>query len=180
MDGEQHVQNVPLGPVDRRHAVRRHMGRRLGRTLRFHLPLVLGGIGVLLAGVGAWLSLAPTPVAVSRDAGAYTIGDVRLPARGEGTYAGPEGAIVIREDGGTVRAAASTTLDGHHMTGRCVWTRGADRERCTFTLERRSLSAIDTRTATGWHRRYGDGETVELRTEGPVPIPVPFAVGLRT
>lgn len=174
-------QNVPLGPVDRRHAMRRRLPSSIRRSIRLHLPLVLGGVGVALAGAGAWLSLSPTAVVVTQGSDAYAIGDVRLPAvAGEtGTYVGPEGALVIRPDGATVRAAASTALDGRHMAGRCVWRRGAATESCTFTLERRTITATDTRTASGWHRRYGDGETVDLQTNGDRVVLVPFAVGLR-
>src|SRR5207253_1159438 len=37
--------------------------------------------------------------------------------------------------------------------------------------------AVDTRTATGWHRRYDDGQTVEIDFPGKTAVPVPFAVG---
>lgn len=175
-------QNLPLGPVDGRHAVRRRLPAHVRRSLRLHLPLVLGVVGLALAGAGAWLGVSPTSVAVSQDADAYVVDGVRLPAAegAPGTYAGPGGAMVVREDGGVVRAAASTALDGRHMTGRCVWRRGAPEETCTFTLEQRSLAATDVRTAWGWRRQYDDGEAVDLETSGGGTVLVPFAVGLRT
>lgn len=176
MDVEQ---NVPLGPVDRRHAFRRRARQRLGRTLRFHLPLVLGALGLGLAAVGLWLSISPGQVSVSEDASAYTIGDARLPATGDDAYAGPEGAVVVRREGRTVRAAASTTLNGRHMTGRCVWQRDENHESCQFNVEGRAVAATDTRTPTGWHRRYDDGEDVDIHVLSGGPVPVPFAVGLR-
>lgn len=164
-------QNVPLGPLDSPHAVRRR--RRRVRLPEAHLTLV--GIGLVLAGLGVWISAAPPAVTVRRTAGSYRIGGATLVARGHGTYAGSGGVIVFEEKGGVVRAAASSTLNGQSMVGLCTWARGSREESCRFRLGGRRLTAEDALTSSGWDRRYGGGSEVVLDTGG-APIPVPFAI----
>jgi hypothetical protein len=171
-------QNVPLGPLDSRHAVRRHGRRRLRAPFSLRMPVLLVVAGLALAAAGVWLSVSPPQVEVSESASAYTIGRVRLGAEGAGTYAGPAGALVLRADGDTERAGASTTLNGRHMIGLCAWGRGAGWESCLFTLGDRTLTATDTRTPSGWHRRYDGGAQVDLIVRGGGAVLVPFAVGL--
>jgi hypothetical protein len=176
-------QNIPLGPLDRTHAVRRHWRRRLRRQVPAGLDpsLLLAAVGMALAGVGLWLTGAPPPVAVSMDAAAYTVGGARLEARSAGVYESSEGALVVRAQPGETRAAASATFNGAPMTGVCSWAGGAREERCVFKMGDRTLEAVDRRTASGWHRRYQDGREVDVQVRGggpvPVPVPVPFPVG---
>jgi hypothetical protein len=172
-------QNIPLGPVDRTHAVRRHWRRRLRRQVPAGLdpPLLLAAAGMALAGLGLWLSGAPPPVAVSMDAAAYTVGGARLEARSAGVYASSQGALVVRAQAGETRAAASATFNGEPMTGVCSWSSGAPQERCLFRRGGRTLEAVDQRTPAGWHRRYQDGREVDLQVRGGGTVPVPFPVG---
>lgn len=123
------------------------------------------------------LAGAPQPVQVDLTAAGYVIAGHRLPATSPGVYEGSGAALVILEGGGRTRAAASTSLNGEHMTGRCTRVDGARTESCQFRLGSRRLEAIDMATSAGWHRRYDDGRTVEIRTSGARAVPVPFAVG---
>lgn len=164
-------QNVPLGPLDSPHAVRRR--HRSVRLPEAHLSLV--GIGLALAGLGVWVSAAPPSVTVARTAHAYRIGTSILTARGQNTYVGPAGVVVFDEQGGAVRAAASSTVNGVPMVGVCTWRVGSRRELCRFRLGSRRLTAVDALTASGWDRRYSGGASVHLDTGGS-PIPVPFTV----
>jgi hypothetical protein len=110
-------------------------------------------------------------------AAGYEIGGNRLLSRGPGIYEGPGGVLVVASSPGSSRAAASTTLNGTHMTGRCTLPPPGNRESCQFDLGGQRLAAVDTRTASGWHRRYDDGQTVEIDFPGRAAVPVPFAVG---
>lgn len=164
-------QNVPLGPLDSPHAVRRrHRRLRLPET---HLTLI--GTGLVLAGLGVWVSAAPPALTVRRTPAAYRIGSTALAASAPGTYSGPGGVIVFDNEGDVVRAAASSTLNGVAMVGMCSWTKGAREEHCRFRLGNRHLTAVDVLTASGWDRRYGDGASVLFETGGAA-VPVPFAV----
>jgi hypothetical protein len=127
-------QNIPLGPVDRRQALRRHWRRRR-RSPRPRFvdgSLLLGLAGMLLAAGGFWLSTLAPRVEVGMDAHAYTIGGARLPAAGKGVYAGGDGVVVVDENGASFAAAASATLNGAHMVGRCTGRSQPAREQCSF------------------------------------------------
>jgi hypothetical protein len=164
-------QNVPLGPLDSPHAVRR---RRLRpRPPEAHLTLI--GIGLALAGLGVWISASPPSITVRRTQSSYRIGGSTLWARGQGTYIGAGGVLVFEDEGEVVRAAASSTLNGAPMVGLCTWTRGSRQERCQFRLGGLRLTAVDSLTASGWDRRYDSGSEVVLETGGAA-VPVPFAV----
>lgn len=126
-----------------------------------------------LAGAGLWLTGSPPPVEVSMDAGGYTVGGARLEAQGGGAYQSAHGAMVVR---GT-RSAASTALGDEHVTGVCDLDAGSGSEHCRFTVGGRPLEASDRRTKAGWHRRYSDGQEVDVTVEGRGPVPVPFPVG---
>lgn len=170
-------QRIPLG-VDRSpHAVRRL--RRLHR-LRPPLgwPVWAAGIALASALVGVWLQSASPAIEVGLDGRGYRISGQLLEDRGGGEYQGASGAaLVIQRGSGRLLAAASTNLNGQHMTGRCVEIPGADHEDCAFTIGGGSVDARDTRTASGWHRRYSDGRTLDIRIVGDRDTPVPFAVG---
>jgi hypothetical protein len=130
-------------------------------------------VGLAAAATGGLLGATPAIPTVGMDAGAYRVGDVALPARGGGVYAGPEGAVVIQ---GQV-AAASTRLRGVTALGSCRLAADGRSERCTFVLGGRRLTAEDRLDGGGWDRRYGDGETVRITLSGGRPAPVPIALG---
>ncbi|MFZ0218051.1 MAG: hypothetical protein WAM30_19125 [Candidatus Dormiibacterota bacterium] len=171
-------QNIPLGPVDRRQALRRHWLRRR-RSPRPPLvdgSLLLGLAGMLLAAGGFWLSTLAPHVEVGMDAHAYTIDGARLPAAGQGVYAGGDGVVVVDENGASFAAAASATLNGAHMVGRCTGRSQPAGEQCSFRLGTRQLRATDTWSGGGWSRRYDDGRRVDLLVAQRRPVPVPIAI----
>lgn len=155
----------------------RRLGRAFRRGLAHRWRSLLGIAGVAAAVAGAWLGSSPAPVGAGLDAGGYHIGSSTLPSRGEGVYAGGEGAVVIRPEGDRTRAAASTRIDGIPMTGVCETDPGGRGERCGFELGGRSLGATDRLREGGWDRRYDDGVTVRVPLTGRRPAPVPFALG---
>jgi hypothetical protein len=171
------TQNLPIGSATSPHAVRlrRRLPRAPGWATRWHALLALAGVGAAL--LGALFALSPPSVGVSMSDDRYEIAGNRLSASGPGVYEGPGGVLVVAAAGGTTRAAASTTLNGVHMAGRCTLAPGGDHETCDFTLGGQALTAVDTRTADGWHRRYDDGRAVDIVFSGRTPVPVPFAVG---
>jgi hypothetical protein len=111
------------------------------------------------------------------DPGGYRVGDVSLPARGGGVYAGPAGAVVIAPGPGGTRAAASTRLHGLPMRGACELAPNRRSERCTFDLGGRTVTAVDVLRHGGWDRRYQDGQLVRIDLEGGRPVPAPIAIG---
>lgn len=172
-------QNVPLGPVDRRHATRRHWlrRRRPQRPRLFDTTLLSGLLGLLLATGGVYLATLVPRVEVSVTPRAYAIDGIRLPARGGGVYQGSAGVVVLRDRGGALSAAASATTAGRPMTARCDGM-AAGRERCTFQIGPRSIHAVDAWRAGSWSRTYDDGRRVTLavRQGRPVPVPIPVDV----
>lgn len=169
-------QNVPLGPVDRRHATRRHWlrRRRPQRPGLFDTTLLSGLLGLLLAAAGVYLGTLTPRVQVSVTPAAYSIDGVTLPARGSGVYQGRDGVVVLRDQGGALSGAASATTAGEPMLARCQGVT-AGQERCTFRLGSRTLHAVDTWRSGSWSRAYDDGRRVILtvRQGRPVPVPVP-------
>lgn len=169
-------QNVPLGPVDRRHATRRHWLRRHRprRPGLFDATLLTGLLGLLLAAGGVYLGALTPRVEVSVTATAYTVGGVTLAARGGGVYQGDAGVVVLRDQAGALRGAASATTAGEPMIGRCEGA-AAGTEQCSFRVGSRSFHAVDTWHAGSWSRAYDDGKHVMLavRQGRPVPVPVP-------
>ena len=63
------------------------------------------------------------------------------------------------------------------MIGECAYVERADHESCLFTVGDTTVTATDTRSEGGWHRRYGDGQEVNLEVAGRAVVPVPFALG---
>jgi len=171
------TQNLPIGAVTSPHAVRlRRAPSAWLPRVRLHVVLMLAGVAA--AAAGAIVSAAPGPVAVRATPDAYEIGGARLTATAPGVYEGPGGAaVVLRRVGGATRAGASASLDGVHTTGTCVLADGARTESCEFTLDDRPLTAVDTWTGGGWHRRYDDGRTADIAVAGGAPVPVPLPVG---
>jgi hypothetical protein len=168
-------QRLPL-PIGSPHPVRRWRrawNARLATRGRTALALV----GVAAAGTGAYLGAVPQSVAVGLDSTGYHVGSTTYAARGGGVYAGPAGAVVIDDAGGTTRAGASTHLDGAMMLGACMLPPGAATERCAFQLGGRALASTDRLSDGGWDRRYDDGPTVRIPLDGGRPLPVPFALG---
>jgi hypothetical protein len=171
------TQNLPIGAVTSPHAV------RLRRTptawlprVRLHVVLMLAGVAAAVA--GAVVSTEPGPVTVRVSPSAYEIGGTRLDATAPGVFQGSGGAaVVLVRSGDVTRAGASASLGGAHTTGRCTLADGARTETCAFTLDGRPLDAVDTWTGGGWHRRYDDGRTVDIRVTGGQPVPVPLPVG---
>lgn len=169
------IQNLPTGPLTGLETVRvRRKPRRRSGVGWLTIPAMLG---VLAAGTGALLAGTAEQVDVSAGTAAYEVAGHRLAATGPGVYEGSGAAVVIVRGAGVTRAAASTDLNGVHMTGRCLLAEGAVSESCVFSLGGRQLTAVDKETRAGWHRRYADGRTVEIRTIGTRPVPVPFALG---
>lgn len=169
-------QNVPLGPIDRLQATRRHWlrRRRPQRPRIFDATLLSGLVGVLLAAGGLYLGAVTPRVEVSVTDRAYTIDGVSLAARGGGVYQGTAGVVVLRYQGETLEGAASATSAGEPMTAHCAGVmRGT--ERCTFQIGPRTLHAIDRWRGGSWSRVYDNGKRVELpiRQGRPVPVPVP-------
>lgn len=169
-------QNVPLGPVDRHQATRRHWLRRPRpqRPRLFDTTLLSGLLGLLLAAGGVYLGALTPRVEVSVTQNAYTIDGVRLAARGGGVYQGSAGVVVVRDQGRTLSGAASATTAGEPMVARCLGLVG-NYERCIFQVGPRTLHALDTWRAGSWSRVYDNGKRVTLtvREGGPVPVPVP-------
>lgn len=169
-------QNVPLGPVDRRRATRRHWLRRPARPRRRLLDgtLLLALSGVLLAAGGVWLATLTPRVDVSVTARAYRVDGVTLPARGGGVYRGGAGVIILRDSGRRLDGAASATTAGAPMTADCQGVAGRS-ERCTFRIGTHTLHAVDTWQGGAWTRVYDGGRRVRLEmVRGrPVPVPVP-------
>ena len=164
------LQRLPL-PVGSPHPIRRPLRTpwswaRLGRT-------AVTLTGLVAAAAGAVLGATPPTVTVGLDGGAYRVGDVTLPARGQGVYAGPEGAVVVRPP----LAAGSTRLRGVPALGSCRLDADGRGERCTFQLGGRALTAEDRLDRGGWDRRYGDGATTRIPLEGGRPAPVPIPLG---
>lgn len=167
-------QRLPL-PVGSPHAVRRPRrvfrgGRSLERTL-----LTLAGLGAAIA--GAALTALPPTVAVGLDRSGYRIGDVLLEGRGEGVYSSPEAALVLAEQGDSVRAGASTHLGGEPMVGGCRTAPDGRSEHCWFQVGDRTLAADDRLQDGAWQRRYDDGREVRIQLREGRPLPVPFLVG---
>jgi len=170
-------QNVPLGPVDRRQATRRHWlrRRRPQRPRLLDRALLLGLLGVLLAAGGLLLTTLTPRVEVSVTPSAYRVGGVTLPARGGGVYQGSAGVVVLRDQGATLAGAASATTRGAPMTASCQGVTSGS-ERCTFQIGTRTFHAVDTWRDGSWSRVYDDGNRVDVRIlQGrPVPVPVPI------
>jgi hypothetical protein len=135
-------------------------------------------LGLAAAAIGVFLWFSPAQSSVSLDGGAYRIGGQTFEARGGGVYRARDGAaLVIERRGDQTVAAASTELNGRHVTGRCNYPDGGRSESCRFMVGASTIAATDDRTPDGWRRRYADGQAVDIRVTGRQPIPVPFAVG---
>jgi hypothetical protein len=170
-------QRIPLGAGRSPHAVRRQRWpRRLGSASTW--SLVAAGAGVAASLVGVTLAATAEPhVAVGLDAAGYRIDGQQLRPAGDSTYQGASGGVlVIQRTPARIVAAASSELGGRHMTGRCQLVPGAASETCDFTVGGQPVSAVDSRTDAGWHRRYGDGQSVSIDVTGDRDTPVPFAV----
>jgi len=163
------LQRLPL-PVGSAHPIRQRV--RGGRQ-RLRPRAATTVLGLLAAAAGGLLGATPSTVTVGMDAATYRVGDVMLPARGGGVYAGPEGAVVVR---GPV-AAASTRLRGVSALGSCRFAADGKTEHCTFVVGGRRLTAEDRLARGGWDRRYGDGATARIALAGGRPVPVPIALG---
>lgn len=145
------------------------------RWVRSIWPAALGTAGVALAAAGITLLLVPRPLTVGLDASGYRIGSHRLAAGPAGTYTSAEADLVIVRHGPVTTAAASSRLGGQPIQGRCD-LQGTG-EFCTFRVGARAFTAEDVPTTSGWHRRYSDGQELDIHTSGPGPIPVPFPIG---
>lgn len=169
-------QNLPLGPVDRKQATRRHWLRRRPpqRPRLFDSALSVGLLGVLLAAGGLFLVTLTPRVEVSVTQRAYSIDGVTLVAQGGGVYQGSAGVIVLRDRGKTLDGAASAIARGAPMTAHCEGT-APRTERCIFQVGAQTIHAVDTWHGGFWSRVYGDGGQVDLwiRQGRPVPVPVP-------
>ena len=170
------VQRIPLGAASP-HVVRRYRPWRGRSWVGVLVPIILAGLGVAAALTGAAFYAAEPEVEVQLSAASYRIAGHVLASQGGGAYQGTAGALVIERRGSELASAASTTIAGQQVTGRCLLAVGAGRESCDFSLGARVLTASDTRSATGWSRHYSDGTSVSIRVEGDPDTPVPFPVG---
>jgi hypothetical protein len=167
-------QRLPL-PVGSPHAVRRRL-----RVFRGGPPLertLLTVVGIAAAIAGAVLTALPPTTSAGLDAGGYQVGELRLEARGQDVYAGPEAALVVAKEAGAARAGASTHVNGERMVSGCRMPAGGRSERCWFQIGDRTLLAEDRFRDGGWDRRYDDGVRVRIEVRSRRPLPVPFPVG---
>jgi hypothetical protein len=167
-------QRLPL-PVGSPHAIRRPRRVFRGGAPTSRTLLTVTGMAAALA--GAALTALPSTASVGLDGDGYRVGDVRLVARDQGVYAGPEAALVLVEESGSVRAGASTHVNGEPMVSGCKMAAGGRSEQCWFRIGERTLSAEDRLQGGGWERRYGDGQRVRIELMSGRPLPVPFPVG---
>jgi hypothetical protein len=166
-------QRLPL-PVGGRNPTRRYRRFWLA-TGRDRLRLAVLAVGVLAAVLGGLLGARPPELAIEQTVGYYRIGSVTLPSQGDGVYSGPDGAVVVQKGPAETLAGGSTSLRGVPMKGSCTMEADGKSERCVFTSGTHTLRATDSRTSTGWHRRYDDGQTVDMALpSGPVPVPFPI------
>lgn len=167
-------QRLPI-PVGGRSPIRRYR-RFWFATGRDRLRLAVLAVGILAAVLGGVFGTRPPVVAVEMTDEYYQIGSTSLATQGDGVYAGTGGAVVIEPGPDTTLAGGSTSLHGVPMRGSCTMQTSGSREDCEFKLGDQALRATDTRTSTGWHRRYQDGQTVDMALPNG-PVPVPFAIG---
>lgn len=166
-------QRLPL-PVGGSNPIRRYR-RFWFATGRDRLRLAVLAVGVLAAALGGLLGARPPEVAIELNAGYYRIGSITLPSQGDGVYSGPGGAVVIQKGPAATVAGGSTSLRGAPTKASCTMEADGKSERCVFALGNHTFQATDTRTSTGWHRRYDDGQTVDMALpSGPVPVPFPI------
>jgi len=171
------VQNLPVGEIGGTHRLRRdrpRWRRRLGRV-RWHLAMAL--VGLAAAGAGSIWALSEPEVSVSMSGSAYDVAGNDLSLTGPGVYQAGGAALVLAEQDGQTKAAASAMLNGRHMTGICAVSRDGQGESCSFRLDSEGLTCEDRATGSGWSRRYSDGRGLLIRTYGTAPVPVPFALG---
>ncbi|HXM57987.1 MAG TPA: hypothetical protein VOB72_21500 [Candidatus Dormibacteraeota bacterium] len=164
------LQRLPL-PVGSPHPIRRPV--RPARSWRSTARAATALLGLLAAAAGAALGATPPALTASADDTAYRVGDATLPARGDGVYAGPEGAVVIRPP----LAAASTHLNDVPVLGSCRLAPDGRAEHCTFELGGRTLTADDRLIDGAWERRYADGATIRIDLAGGRPAPLPIPLG---
>jgi hypothetical protein len=170
------VQRIPLGAASP-HVVRRYRVWSGTPWARAVTPLVLAGLGLAAAVTGAAFYAAEPEVDVDLSSQGYRVAGHELASQGAGVYQGADGALVMERQGSQLTSAASTTVAGEPVTGRCALAIGAGRESCDFSLGGRVLSALDIRSASGWSRHYSDGVSVNIRVDGDPDTPVPFPVG---
>jgi hypothetical protein len=173
-------QRLPI-PVGAKYA-QRSRGRIFRiRSLHINRYFLLALIGLLGALAGALISTQPPAFPVSLTASGdlqiqgFTLTHSRA-SNGDDVYQSQYGAMVVAQSGGQVRTGGSTTLNGRNMTGNCIYQTSTSTARCLFSIDSRSLTAIDTKTATGWDRRYDDGKAVKIDWPNPL-FPLPFALG---
>jgi hypothetical protein len=170
------TQRIPLGAASP-HVVRRYRAWRGRSGAGVLVPVILAVLGVAAALAGAAFYAAEPEVDVRLSAESYRVAGHELVSQGGGAYQGAAGALVIERRGSELASAASTTIAGQPVTGRCLLAVGAGREACDFSLGTRVLTASDTRSAAGWSRHYSDGTSVSIRVDGDPDTPVPFPVG---
>lgn len=177
MDSDNREQYLPI-PIGSRHAVRNQqkvLRLKPKKEGRGGFWIVL--LGVIGAGAGIWFGLYYPSVSADLGSTAYKVGNYSLEARGNGVYQSDAAVVVIKNTSAGVEAGSSTSFNGQPMTGQCKASADGSREQCDFQFEDHSLHATDSKTVFGWHRQYDNGHSVEIRTSGDGPVPVPFPVG---
>ena len=148
--------------------------RRLAARLRRAGVMAMGVVAVAAASAGVALAGTSPATTATTDGRTYRIGDAVLRAVAPGEYVG-DGSLVITRLHGLVRATSSATLHGLDTVGICDVSSDARSELCLFDIGGRSVTATDDYANGAWHRRYADGQTVDITAAAG--IPVPFAVG---
>lgn len=183
------AQRLPI-PVGAKYAQRsgRIFRLRSLRTMRFNLYFILALLGVSGAIAGAFVSTSP-PVfgvhftsngALQIQVGALSSQNVvllhSLDANGNDVYQSEYGVMVKEETNGQIRTGGSTTLNGQDMTATCIYTVSTSNATCSFTIDGRKLTSVDSKTSSGWSRHYSDGHDVKIDWPNAA-FPLPFALG---
>jgi hypothetical protein len=187
---DRNPQNLPMpvGGFDVFHSRRRPSEFR--KWLRLRTPGLLISLGVIGAGLGAFLTVTQPPTPVYMESGnIYVGGNVLRPVAttsGDPSTFSGNGAVVLHEHAdGSASAGGSMVLHGTIITGSCRMATVSTivTDKCSFSIGGTALSATDTYDLgpTGdhnWHRQYSDGQSalISVPTDGAL-IPVPFAVG---
>lgn len=174
---------IPIGGTAPAHAAHRRRAAH-GAIRRRWRPLAVA-FGCVSASVGAWLASGYSTPTFSLDAaGVHLDGSLLArptlsPDSHRRLYAGAVALTLSRVSPDEVVASAVTMDAGAPSRGVCVMQAAGDRarERCTFVLGNRVLSARDSYNASvaAWTRVYSDGVVTRIDVpDGPLPVPLPI------
>jgi hypothetical protein len=132
-------------------------------------------VATILTVLGGFFALSAGATTVSISTTSYRVGASVLHAQSDGSFVGDGALMIMPEQNGIVRAGASIVVDGTTETGVCFLSKSQRQERCLFSANASSISAVDTWTGSGWSRRYDDGKQVTIDSNALAPVP--FEVG---